>query len=345
MTPAQIVNAAISADVPVILWGPPGTGKTSWLRALAAESGADVETLIGSTLDAVDVCGMPVPHHGRVAMAPPAWAERIHEAIRGGRPAWLYLDELSCAPPSVQAALLRVVHERLVGDIDLTGCRVIAAANRADTAADGGLLSAAAANRWAHVDWSFDMSTWLAGEMSGWGRIRTPIHAAAAASVCAFLRRSPAALLAPPADIEAAGGAWPSPRSWSNAIAMMASCNKPLAACEAIAATCVGRGAAAEWSTYHASLSLPDPEDVLAGTAKIPARGDEAHAVMTAIVAAALADRPERNARILRAWKILGSVRPDVAITPAKALISGAPDIAPPEAIALGGRIMAVTHG
>jgi len=50
-----------------------------------------------------------------VRFAPPSWALRLAEAGHG----LLFLDELSTAPPAVQAALLRVVLERAVGDLML----------------------------------------------------------------------------------------------------------------------------------------------------------------------------------------------------------------------------------
>src|SRR5207248_8810483 len=50
-------------------------------------------------------------------------------AVRAER-GLLFLDELTTAPPAVQAAMLRVVLERVVGDVTLPpAVRVVAAAN------------------------------------------------------------------------------------------------------------------------------------------------------------------------------------------------------------------------
>ena len=71
----------------------------------------------------------------------PGLGWRLAEAGRG----LLFLDELSTAPPAVQAALLRVVLERVVGDLTLPDeVAVVAAANPPDQAADGWDLSGAA---------------------------------------------------------------------------------------------------------------------------------------------------------------------------------------------------------
>src|SRR5262249_29844746 len=62
------------------------------------------------------------------------WARRLTETGYG----LLFLDELTTAPPAVQAAMLRVVLERAVGDVELPAAvRVVAAANPAGQAADG----------------------------------------------------------------------------------------------------------------------------------------------------------------------------------------------------------------
>ncbi len=319
----ELVRNYIKADVPVLLWGAPGTGKTSALLALAKEEGAHVEVLIGSTLDPIDVGGYLVPRNGEVESSAPPWARRLSESLARGSSAWLVLDELTCAPPSVQAALLRVVHERRVGSLSLAGCRVVAAGNPSDTAADGGELAAATANRWAHVDWQCDVSAWASGTLRGWGEgVSSPRHAAVAASVASFMLRHPKSLLAVPTGIAEAGRSWPSPRSWSAAIAAAAAAPDELA--RRMVAGCVGDGAAKEWHEYHTSRDLPDPEEVLAGRAEVPSRGDRVAATLAAVVAAAIQPHASRKDRVERAWSLLASQRADLGIVAATTLLDAA---------------------
>ena len=81
----------------------------------------------------------------------------------------LFLDELSTAPPAVQAALLRVVLERIVGDLTLpTDVAVVAAANPPEQAADGWDLSAPLANRLCHLNWDIDPRAVADGLAGGW---------------------------------------------------------------------------------------------------------------------------------------------------------------------------------
>jgi hypothetical protein len=321
-TSLDVIRACLRADVPVLVWGSPGTGKTASILALAREEGAHLETLIGSTLDPIDIGGYLVPPaRGRdVISVPPPWARRIRESLAHGQPTWLFLDELSCAPPSVQAALLRVVHERRVGEVDIRGCRVLAAANPADSAADGGSLSPATANRFAHVDWVVDVGAWCAGTLRGWGDGHpSPRAANIAASVAAFVQAHPASLSAMPESEEARGRAWPSPRAWSALVRAVAEVSD--AAIGAVARAIVGP-AGDEWVTYHVARDLPDPEDVLEGRVPLPTRGDRAAATLVAVVAAVSTMRPDRDARIERAWNVLVSARADVAVTAARALLA-----------------------
>ncbi len=112
---AEALGVAVAARVPVLLWGAPGTGKTSAIRAMASAMGLPCETVIASIREPSDFAGLPVIAGSAVRFAPPLWATRLAAAGTGV----LFLDELSTAPPAVQAALLRVVLERTVGDLTL----------------------------------------------------------------------------------------------------------------------------------------------------------------------------------------------------------------------------------
>ncbi len=113
----EALTLAVSADLPVLLWGEPGIGKTAALNQLAAALDVPLTTVIASVHEPSDFSGLPVvgadPAVQGVPMAPPDWAVRMVKAGRG----LLFLDELSTAPPAVQAAMLRLVLER-AGELD-----------------------------------------------------------------------------------------------------------------------------------------------------------------------------------------------------------------------------------
>jgi MoxR-like ATPase len=160
------LSRAIASGVPVLIWGPPGVGKTAAILALGRRLGLPVEVVIASIREPTDFAGLPVVHDGEVRFAPPAWARRLAAAGKG----ILFLDEISTAPPAVQAALLRVVLDRVVGDLPLPpAVTIVAAANPPDMTAGGWDLAPPLANRFIHLQWRVDAGEWAAEFPHYWG--------------------------------------------------------------------------------------------------------------------------------------------------------------------------------
>ncbi len=262
---------------------------------------------------------------------------RLAEAGRG----LLFLDELSTAPPAVQAALLRVVLERAVGDLTLPDeVAVVAAANPPEQAADGWDLSAPLANRLCHLAWRTDPRAVADGLAGGWAAPVVPLlpdgweaeQIMARGLVAAFLYVRPALACAPPSDPATAGRGWPSPRTWDMAARLMAAAGAAGASEEArsaLIAGAVGDGAGIEFLAWLVQMDLPDPEAVLADPAsfRLPERGDRAYAALAAIAAAVAANpTPERWAA---GWQVLGlaaEAAPDVGATAARVLAKCRPE-------------------
>jgi hypothetical protein len=344
-SPATALAVAVAARTPVLLWGAPGTGKSSVVRALAAAMDVPCEVVIASIREPSDFAGLPIVADGGVRFAPPTWATRLAEAGEG----LLFLDEISTAPPAVQAALLRVVLERTVGDLELPAeVVVVAAANPPEQAADGWDLSAPLANRFCHLEWAVAARSIAEGLAAGFADpdpVRLPPGWAARltrtrADVAAFLLARPSLVSVPPTARAAAGRAWPSPRSWEMAATLLAAAKAALVDDQVTArlvSGCVGDGAGIEFLAWQADLDLPDPEAVLADPLSfdLPLRGDRAYAVLTS-VAAAVAAEPTVD-RWAAGWQIMGRAgeqAPDVAALAARILVGCRPDDAPtpPEA-------------
>jgi len=343
----EALGVAVAAGVPALLWGAPGTGKTSVIRAIAAAAGWPCETVIASIREPSDFAGLPIvardagaPDGARVDFAPPRWAVRLAGAERG----LVFFDEVSTAPPAVQAALLRVVLERTVGDLTLPdGVSVIAAANPPEQAADGWELSPPLANRFCHLDWPVDARTVADGFSAGWPTPRAPELApgwerrtgVVRSWIAGFMTVRPALALAVPDDAAGGGRAWPSPRTWDMAARLQ--CAAEAAGSGGLVASllvrgCVGPGAGTEYLTWLAESDLPDPEAVLADPDSfvLPSRGDRAYAALSSIAAAVAGD--PGDGRWERGWRVFGraaDAAPDVAAAAARTLARCRPPGAP----------------
>lgn len=338
-----VLIAAGRVNVPVLLWGAPGIGKSSLVNSMARAEGLHLETVITSVREPSDLAGLPVVSDGGVRLAPPAWAVNLN-TDEGGL---LFLDELSSAPPAVQAAALRVTLDRVVGDLALPrSVRVIAAANPPEHAADGWDLPAPAANRFLHIDHAPTHETWIDGMLSGFplpapGRVfeaGPARQAQARAEVATFIRLRPELLHAMPDDPARAGRAWASNRTWTMGADVLSILDPDDTDAVMLAlGGLVGDGPASEFITWRDENDLPHPADVVDDPESVPwDRLDPARAwaVLSAVVAhcTATTTKTAWNA----AWKVLATAadhgKGDVAAASARPLLLARPAGATPPA-------------
>lgn len=328
----------------MLLLSDPGMGKSSLVRGLAAAAGVPCETVLGSIREPADVAGLPIVTETGVALEPPAWAKRLRDAQSG----ILLLDELTTCPNSVQAAMLAVALDRVVGDLRLPqGVQVIAGANPPDRAADGHELTAPLANRFCHVDYSPSTEDWIEGTLAGWAappasravgwdRDR---RSAITGTVTGFVRCRPDLLDKFPSDAASAAGPWPSRRVWQMLIdALTHVRDDDHAAVQTITFGLIGEGAGVEFLSWRQTADLPDPEQVIEDPTIVSwgDRPDRVWAVLSGVVGWA-SGRGTQDAWT-KAWKpllaaaeqgapdvaaaaarIMGRTRPTGAKVPAKA--------------------------
>jgi len=362
-----VLRAAGRADVPVLLWGTPGTGKSALIATLGRLDGVHTATVIGSLREPADLAGLPVVQDdGSVLLAPPRWARELVEAGGG----YLFLDELSTAAPAVQAAMLRVAMEKVVGDLPLPAAtRIVAAANPADVAAGGWELEPPTANRFLHLTHVPDLDTFADGLSAGFDAATAArdshVHAraggeradgggqangggpavadapallgraTATAQVLGFLRSRPARFDQCPERPGAGGGAWPSPRTWHHLQRVLAELRPDDDhARRAAAVGLVGEAAGMEFLGWVRHSDLPDPALLLDGTVDLDPRlrDDQRFAVLAGVTAVAI-ERGTAEAWTA-AWDLVARVPVDVAATAARSLFAARPSDAPlPSAI------------
>ncbi len=304
----------VEADVPVALRGPPGVGKSSLVRLLAESLGYHLEVVIGSLREPSDFAGLPIIQaDGNVRLAPPAWAVRANAATGG---AIVLLDELTAASPATQSAMLRVVLERVVGDLTLEPhVRIVAAYN--DAVDCGGYdLEPPVRSRFCHIEVRAHADKFASGLLGQWATpttVRRPDNAHNVerrwrACVAGFITARPSMILTPPEP--GTTGGYPTPRTWEMA-ARLGSTAEHAGADDDVTtillAGVVGFGAAAEFWSYRRQLDLPNPEALLETPAAIGEhldhhRPDRVMAILAAVVDNFIA-RPSSE-RWVSLWEI-----------------------------------------
>lgn len=157
VTPARIPELLLNLATvrPVFLWGAPGIGKSSLVRAFAESLGLDCVSLIGTQLAPEDLIGVPQISDGKSRFCPP-------ETIARDEPYCLFLDELNAATPDVQKAFYSLILDRRIGAYELPkGSIVIGAGNRATDNALARPMASALVNRLAHVHLRASATDWL----------------------------------------------------------------------------------------------------------------------------------------------------------------------------------------
>lgn len=289
-TIATVLEAAHLARVAVLLWGDPGVGKTSVMEAVAKARGARAEVIIGSVREPGDFAGMPMRTPNGMEMMAPRWALDLKPGDLLG------LDEITTAPPAVQAALLGVVLHRKVGDRQLPeDLQIVGAANPPSTSG-GWPLTAPLANRFLHVVQTLHQETWCQGLLSGF---KPPKSRALQGSrdaesewvgrVASFISAQANLLSVLPKDAASASGPWPSGRTWAM-LARVAPHLRPddNTSLEVVVRGLVGAEAGNAFLEWLNTKDLPDSASVVRNPESLPwdtYREDQVLAILNGVVA------------------------------------------------------------
>ncbi|HIJ33759.1 MAG TPA: AAA domain-containing protein, partial [Gammaproteobacteria bacterium] len=117
MRPAQLIailereysSAASGHHTPVMLWGPPGVGKSDMVSQIASVGEGSVIDIRLSQMEPSDLRGIPFHQEGLVEWSIPAL---LPDLERHGEHGILFLDEITSAPPTVSAAAYQLILDR-----------------------------------------------------------------------------------------------------------------------------------------------------------------------------------------------------------------------------------------
>lgn len=246
------INALLEADIPGLLTGAPGIGKSEIVAAVAKARGADFVDIRLSLFDPVDLRGLPMLINGETVWQRPAiWPRET------GRETVLFLDEIDRASPAVMSAAMQLVLDRKIGEHVLpAGVRILAANNGRTDKVGTNRMPSALANRFCHLDIDADAQAW-----AEWA-----LAAGVAPELVGFINFRPALLhvaTMDEADRKALEDrAFPSPRAWVRVAKLI---GQPDALRHTLAAGLVGKGPAAEFEGFVRTMrGLPSLAAVLA---------------------------------------------------------------------------------
>jgi len=332
--------------LPLVIWGPPGIGKSTMIEETGASLGLDVAPVIPATNQPEDFAGALIPD-GKGGATRISLIDAVNSLSDKGS-GILFLDEISCARPAVQSALLSLVLYRRCGEMQLPPpVRILAAANPPEEAAGGWDLEPPMANRFAHCDARVPtVDKWSNWMISGAQPNLTPlkngedtvrknwptVRPKAVGTFIGFMKKRSSLLYKMPEEGDPARSrAWPSPRSWEFAMRASATC-AALGASEEVEmeliGACVGTGAMTEFIAWRKKADLPDPQKVLEkGWKPDKRRLDRTLAVYSSIISFVL-EQPDNAQKLdyaALAWERLSDLTDcglaDIAIDPVLHLV------------------------
>lgn len=237
---------------PLMIWGPPGVGKSSIVQQVAAEFGMGFYDVRLGQLSPLDLRGLPraqqvnfgtaeKPIHSEVtAYVAPRFLPRP-----GTGPAVLILDEFNMASPNMMGLAQELLLDRRMGDYVLPDdVWIIAAGNRKIDGAAVNTMPKPVGNRMLHLDMKENVEEWTAHAL------RRNFNT----QIVAFINFRPELMH----KVDLGHQNWPSPRTWEFAS------NLHEAGIDVSMA--VGPAAASEFNAFvRVYSSLPDLKAILEG--------------------------------------------------------------------------------
>lgn len=291
----------------VMLWGPPGVGKSQAVRQIAKKiertgkrvNVTDVRLLL---FNPIDLRGIPTSNADKtlaVWLKPQIFQMDERDDVVN----ILFLDEISAAPQSVQAAAYQITLDRVVGEHRLPeNCIVIAAGNRTTDKSVAFKMPKALSNRLLHIE--------VDGQFGAWKR--WAIASGINDKVVGFLSFRQGYLMG--FDSSNDDLAFATPRSWEMVSNILNNIDGDIESAYPLIAGLVGTGVAVEFRTWaKVYKDLPEIEDIFDGKMpNVPTGTDALYALASSMTAYAKAHREDMK-RIANSIAYADRMPPDFA--------------------------------
>jgi hypothetical protein len=261
---------------PVMLWGPPGVGKSQVVAQVAARHGLPMIDIRLSQMEPSDLRGIPFRVGDHVQWAVPAI---LPSGERHGPDGILFLDEITSAAPTVSAAAYQLILDRRLGEYTVPpGWAIFAAGNRQGDRGVTYAMPAPLANRFSHFELEVNLDDWVAWAYAVGIDER----------LIAFLRFKPEMLF--DFDPSHSHMAFPTPRSWEFAHRALQKFRDHPALMRGGLEACVGPAAGIELHAFIENLGhMPDLDAIVRGEeVPVPREIDLQYAVASALVGRAI---------------------------------------------------------
>lgn len=305
-----INNGLLIRTMPsVMLWGPPGVGKSQAVRQIANEIKANTGKTVNVTdvrlliFNPIDLRGIPTANADKtlaVWLRPQIFQMDSSDDVVN----ILFLDEISAAPQSVQAAAYQITLDRVVGEHKLPeNCIVIAAGNRTTDKSVAFKMPKALANRLMHIEVEGSFESW-----KQWA-IRSGINE----KVLGFLSFRQNYLMQ--FDSSSDDLAFATPRSWEIVSNILNGISNDIDNMYPLIAGIVGTGVAVEFCSWSKLCEkLPSVEDIFNG--KMPSLPSQTDALYALISSMTVYAREHKNdmVRIANSIRYAQRMPPDFSV-------------------------------
>jgi MoxR-like ATPase len=280
----EFLSAEAGHHTPVMLWGPPGVGKSQMIAQVAEKHNVPLIDIRLSQMEPSDLRGIPFRENDLVEWAVPAM---LPNAQRHGTNGILFLDEITSAPPSVSAAAYQLILDRKLGAYEIPeGWAIFAAGNRQGDRGVTYTMPAPLANRFSHFEVDINVDDWVAWAYANKIDDR----------IIAFVRFRPELLF----DFDPAHNpsAFPTPRSWEFAHRALLKFENQHDLLLGSLQACVGQAAGIEVKAFVDNLDqMPDLDAIVRGEqVPAPKEIDLQYAVASSLVGRAIRAKGQDDA-------------------------------------------------
>ena len=301
-------NLPVTTMPSIMLWGAPGVGKSQAVRQIAKqiEKGTDKKVNVTDVrlllFNPIDLRGIPTSNADKtlaIWLKPQIFQMDPSDDVVN----ILFLDEISAAPQSVQAAAYQITLDRVVGEHRLPdNCIVLAAGNRITDKSVVFKMPKALANRLLHIDVEGNFDSWRE-----WA-IKTGINS----KVVGFLsyRRDYLMNFQP----ESEDLAFPTPRVWEMVSRMLNGIDDNPENIFSLISGLVGKGVGIEFRNWCKVFNeIPDIDSIFEGLSPEPPDSTDAMYALVSAMTAYAKEHSDDMTKIENSIKYADKLPPDFA--------------------------------